>query len=90
MIGIVEVLIISSVILFISMYLFKFSLGTYSITRLNMISVIFCFVVIGIIVGTYSSIFVATPIVRDLSKELKASQKASASNSFSKAAAKAK
>jgi len=41
MIGIVEVLIISSVILFISMYLFKFSLGTYSITRLNMISVIF-------------------------------------------------
>ncbi|MGA0232640.1 MAG: protein translocase subunit SecF, partial [Saprospiraceae bacterium] len=47
-------------------------------------------ILIGIIVGTYSSIFVATPIVRDLSKELKASQKASASNSFSKAAAKAK
>jgi len=47
-------------------------------------------ILIGIIVGTYSSIFVATPIVRDLSKELKASQKASTSNSFSKAAAKAK
>ena len=29
---------------------------------------------VGIIVGTYSSIFVATPIVRDLSDELKSSQ----------------
>lgn len=48
---------------------------------------------IGIIVGTYSSIFVATPIVRDLTKDLQMKSKSSASaekSSFSKAAAKAK
>jgi len=39
---------------------------------------------IGIIVGTYSSIFVATPIVRDLSDELKSST-ASSKKHFSKA-----
>ena len=39
---------------------------------------------VGIIVGTYSSIFVATPIVRDLSDELKSSQ-ASTKKHFSKA-----
>ena len=48
-------------------------------------------ILIGIIVGTYSSIFVATPIVRDLSKELKPLKKnAKANKSFSKAAANAK
>jgi SecD/SecF fusion protein len=42
---------------------------------------------VGIIVGTYSSIFVATPIVRDLSDELKPSKapKADKSKRFSKA-----
>ncbi len=40
---------------------------------------------IGVIVGTYSSIFVATPIVRDLSDELKPT-KVKARKSFSKAA----
>jgi len=46
---------------------------------------------IGIVVGTYSSIFVATPIVRDLSDELKP-RKAAADNkkSFSRRAATAK
>ena len=39
---------------------------------------------IGILVGTYSSIFVATPIVRDLSDELKSSQ-ATNKKHFSKA-----
>ncbi len=39
---------------------------------------------IGILVGTYSSIFVATPIVRDLSDELKSSQSSSKKH-FSKA-----
>jgi SecD/SecF fusion protein len=40
---------------------------------------------IGIIVGTYSSIFVATPIVRDLSKELKARKTDQTKKHFSKA-----
>ncbi len=39
---------------------------------------------IGIIVGTYSSIFIATPIVRDLTDNLKA-KKAAAKKRFSKA-----
>ena len=39
---------------------------------------------IGILVGTYSSIFVATPIVRDLSKELKG-RESKTKKSFSKA-----
>ena len=46
-------------------------------------------ILIGIVVGTYSSIFVATPIVRDLTKELKP-MKAAQKKSFSKAAANAK
>ncbi|MCL4117532.1 UNVERIFIED_CONTAM: hypothetical protein GTU68_008007 [Idotea baltica] len=40
---------------------------------------------IGVIVGTYSSIFVATPIVRDLSTELKGRVKEETKKSFSKA-----
>ncbi len=49
-------------------------------------------ILIGIIVGTYSSIFVATPIVRDLSKDLSSRKVASdgTRKSFSKAAASAK
>jgi SecD/SecF fusion protein len=47
-------------------------------------------ILVGIIVGTYSSIFVATPIVRDLSKELKPGKNDQKSKSFSKAAAKAR
>ena len=42
-------------------------------------------IVIGVIVGTYSSIFVATPIVRDLSKELKARKRADSKKHFSRA-----
>jgi SecD/SecF fusion protein len=50
--------------------------------------------VIGIVVGTYSSIFVATPIVRDLSDDLKGTVRRSdksskASKSFGRAAAAA-
>lgn len=42
-------------------------------------------IIIGILVGTYSSIFVATPIVRDLSKDLKP-KGVESKKSFSKAA----
>lgn len=46
---------------------------------------------IGILVGTYSSIFVATPVVRDLTKDLSMKAKSkSESKGFSKAAANAK
>ena len=41
---------------------------------------------IGIVVGTYSSIFVATPIVRDLTGDLKTKRKSEARKSFSRAA----
>lgn len=41
--------------------------------------------VIGILVGTYSSIFVATPIVRDLAKELKSKNTKETKKHFSKA-----
>lgn len=50
---------------------------------------------IGVLVGTYSSIFVATPIVRDLSDDLKSTVKRSSASgttsgkSFGRAAAKA-
>lgn len=44
-------------------------------------------ILIGIVVGTYSSIFVATPIVRDFSKDLKPT-KTKAKEGFSKAAAR--
>lgn len=49
-------------------------------------------ILIGIIVGTYSSIFVATPIVRDLTKDLRnfKSNAKSGKQGFSKAAANAK
>ncbi|MDA8692690.1 protein translocase subunit SecDF [Saprospiraceae bacterium] len=48
-------------------------------------------IIIGILVGTYSSIFVATPIVRDLSKDLSMKSKKSVSKkSFSSAAESAK
>ena len=42
---------------------------------------------LGIVVGTYSSIFVATPIVRDLTNDLKVKKKAVEKRSFSRAAA---
>ena len=41
---------------------------------------------LGILVGTYSSIFVATPIVRDLTGDLKSSKKKVEKRSFSRAA----
>lgn len=41
--------------------------------------------VVGIVVGTYSSIFVATPIVRDLSSELKTRAKKETKKHFSRA-----
>jgi len=50
---------------------------------------------IGVLVGTYSSIFVATPIVRDLSDDLKGTVRAKANrtskggSNFGRAAAKA-
>ena len=67
-----------------------------SITTLIMITPLFLFgggsirgfafaLIIGIVVGTYSSIFVATPIVRDLSDDLKP-KKIESKKSFSKAA----
>lgn len=57
-----------------------------SLTTLVVVGILFVFggasikgfafaLLVGIIVGTYSSIFVATPIVRDLSDELKSSKK---------------
>ncbi|MBT8190786.1 MAG: protein translocase subunit SecD, partial [Bacteroidia bacterium] len=46
-------------------------------------------IIIGILVGTYSSIFVATPIVRDLSEDLKP-KGVESKKSFSKAAKTAK
>ncbi len=67
-----------------------------SLTTLFVIGILFVFggssikgfafaLLIGVLVGTYSSIFVATPIVRDLSKELKAKPTKSTSNeSFSR------
>jgi len=71
-----------------------------SITTLIMITPLFIFgggsikgfafaLIVGIIVGTYSSIFIATPIVRQLSTDLKPKQIES-KKSFSKAAKAAK
>ena len=40
---------------------------------------------VGVLVGTYSSIFVATPIVRDLSKELSTRKVVKTKKNFSKA-----
>jgi SecD/SecF fusion protein len=41
---------------------------------------------VGILIGTYSSIFVATPIVRDFTKDLHTKIKAKSSKSFTRAA----
>ncbi len=71
-----------------------------SITTLIMVTPLFLFgggsikgfafaLIIGILVGTYSSIFVATPIVRDLSTDLKP-KKIESKKSFSKAAKSAR
>jgi len=68
-----------------------------SLTTLFMVAVLLVFgggsikgfalaLVIGILVGTYSSVFVATPIVRDLSDELKPKKSAKTKKSFSRAA----
>ena len=45
---------------------------------------------VGIIVGTYSSVFVATPVMSDLSGEMKAKEKESKKKSFSRGMAKAR
>ncbi len=45
---------------------------------------------IGIVVGTYSSIFVATPVMSDLSKDLRPQRVSSKKRSFSRAAEKAR
>ncbi len=71
-----------------------------SITTLIMITPLFIFgggsikgfafaLIVGIIVGTYSSIFIATPIVKQLSTDLKP-KKIESKKSFSKAAKAAK
>jgi len=68
-----------------------------SLTTLFMVAVLLIFgggsikgfalaLVIGIIVGTYSSIFVATPILRDFSDELAPKKAAKKRKSFSRAA----
>ncbi len=68
-----------------------------SLTTLLMVAILFFFggesirgfafaLLIGILVGTYSSIFVATPIVRDLSDDLKSKQSTtSTKKSFTRA-----
>jgi SecD/SecF fusion protein len=69
-----------------------------SLTTLLVVGILFAFgggsikgfafaLLVGIVVGTYSSIFVATPIVRDLAKDLK-SKGTTEKKSFSRAAAK--
>ena len=71
-----------------------------SLTTLLVVGILFAFgggsikgfafaLLVGIVVGTYSSIFVATPIVRDLAKDLKMRSSADKKKSFSRAAAKA-
>jgi SecD/SecF fusion protein len=70
-----------------------------SLTTLFVVAILFFFggtslkgmafaLLVGILVGTYSSIFVATPILRDFSDELK-TKKAAQPKRFSRAAAKA-
>ena len=74
-----------------------------SLTTLFMVAVLFIFggssikgfafaILVGILVGTYSSIFIATPIMADLTGELEAKEKKSGDKkgSFSKAAQVAK
>ncbi|GJM33295.1 MAG: protein translocase subunit SecDF [Saprospiraceae bacterium] len=68
-----------------------------SLTTLFVVSVLFAFggssikgfafaLMIGIIVGTYSSIFIATPVMSDLTGDLKPKAKESSTKSFSRAA----
>ncbi len=72
-----------------------------SLTTLLMVSFLFVFgggsikgfafaIVIGILVGTYSSVFVATPIMSDLTGELKPKETKKSRRSFSRAASAAK
>ena len=72
-----------------------------SLTTLFVVGILFFFggssirgfafaLVIGIIVGTYSSIFVATPVMSDLTGELEAKEKKSEKKGFSKAAQSAR
>ena len=71
-----------------------------SVTTFFMVAVLFIFggasikgfafaLLVGIIVGTYSSVFIATPIMSDLSGDLKPKE-VDSKKSFSRAAAKAK
>ncbi len=72
-----------------------------SLTTLFVVGILFVFggssikgfafaLVIGIIVGTYSSIFVATPVMSDLTGELKAKESKKEKKGFSKAASSAR
>ena len=71
-----------------------------SLTTLLVVGILFAFgggsikgfafaLLVGIIVGTYSSVFVATPILRDFSEDLKVTSTTDKKKSFSRAAAKA-
>ncbi len=71
-----------------------------SFTTLLVVGILFLFgggsikgfafaILIGVLVGTYSSIFVATPIVRDFSGELKAKKTVDTKKNFTRAASKA-
>jgi len=72
-----------------------------SLTTLFVVAVLFAFggssikgfafaILVGIMVGTYSSIFVATPIMSDLSGELKTRESKKEKKGFSKAASSVK
>jgi SecD/SecF fusion protein len=71
-----------------------------SLTTLLVVGILFAFgggsikgfafaLLIGIIVGTYSSVFVATPILRDFTEDLNVKSSTDKKKSFSRAAAKA-
>ena len=71
-----------------------------SLTTLLVVAILFLFggssikgfsfaLLIGIIVGTYSSVFIATPVLSDLSNDLKVKAGNAKGKGFSKAAAKA-
>jgi SecD/SecF fusion protein len=71
-----------------------------SLTTLFVVAILFIFggssikgfsfaLLVGIIVGTYSSVFIATPVLADLSKDLKVKVSSDKKKGFSKAAAKA-
>lgn len=71
-----------------------------SLTTLLVVAILFTFggssikgfsfaLLIGIIVGTYSSVFIATPVLSDLSKDLKVKAGNASGKGFSKAATKA-